>query len=286
VRREPTEVAVVLARFRLLLAGVALASCGPSGLPVSPPPAEAVSSSARPAGALRPPPPSEAAPPPTGAPSHASASASAWAVSVAPSASARPAEPSSALTSAGPSPNRHLIPGRHVPSALAHPARPTRLVPGVYACKVDDMYRLRTCHVEVDAEDGGRTWLEVDRDNLLPMRGVLEEDHGVLVFEGFPTEAQPFGCYACDGVCRGGRTNCACTEAQLLGEKTCLEQVLRIRFTGAPGAYRGKMTHDTYFQTVNDDAERSPNAFDVSVNRYNVTLGRKLPDTAPMPIAD
>jgi hypothetical protein len=199
----------------------------------------------------------------------------------APPIPARAKGPTTAADTPAAAVNRRLIPGRHVPSALAHAARPAKIPAGIYACKVDDMYRLRTCRVEVDPEDGGRTWLEVDSGNLLGMRGVLEDDHGVLVFEGFPTEEQPFGCYSCHQECPAARPGCACTEAQALGEQTCLQQPLRIRFTGGIGAYRGKMTHDTYFQTVNDDAERSPNAFAVSVNHYNVTLGRKLPPTTP-----
>lgn len=147
---------------------------------------------------------------------------------------------------------------------------------------MDDLYRLRTCRVETDPEDGGRTWLEVDGGNLLPMRGVLEDDRGALVFEGFPTEEQPFGCYTCEEPCRANPAQCGCTEVQKMGETTCLSQVLRFRLVGGPGALRGPMTHDTYFRTFHDDAAHSPDAFQVSVNRYNVTLGRKQRAADPL----
>lgn len=148
-----------------------------------------------------------------------------------------------------------------------------RIATGFYQCKVDDLYKLRTC--KVDRDEAGHTWLEVLEGSLLPMRGLLEEDKGDLVFEGFPTEPQPFGCYRCSDVCADPRDPaCDCTETQLLGLSTCKEQVLRVRFRGGVGYLRGAMTHDIYFQTF--DEQRRPKAFDVQINKYNVTLGRRL----------
>jgi hypothetical protein len=169
-----------------------------------------------------------------------------------------------------------LMTGRHAPAGLTRPVRPVRLADGYYACKTDDLYKLRACRIDRDA--AGRTWLEMLPNNLLPMRGLLEEDNGTLVFEGFPTEPQPFGCYTCAEACETpGDAACDCNETQLLGRRSCLEQPLVVRFRGAPGAYKGSLTHDTYFQTFTFDGPRAPKAFHVSVNRYNVTLGRKLP---------
>lgn len=171
-----------------------------------------------------------------------------------------------------------LIPGRHAPSGLTRPAKPVRIAPGFYECKVDDLYKLRSC--KVDRDEAGRTWLEVLPGNLLPMRGLLEEEKGDLVFEGFPTEPVPFGCYRCSDACEDPQSpRCECTEAQLLGARTCQEQVLRVRFRGNVGALRGAMTHDLYFQSV--DEARRPKAFDVQVNKYNVTLGRRLVEDRP-----
>lgn len=135
------------------------------------------------------------------------------------------------------------------------------------------MYKLRTC--KVDRDEAERTWLEVLPGSLLPMRGLLEEDKGDLVFEGFPTEAEPFGCYRCSEACVDPKSpQCDCTESQLLGLRTCKEQVLRVRFRGGVGALRGAMTHDIYFQGF--DEQRRPKDFSVQVNKYNVTLGRRM----------
>ena len=186
--------------------------------------------------------------------------------------------PAPPLPAPAPLASPRLIAGRHAPSGLVRPAKPVRISPGFYQCKVDDVYKLRTC--KVDRDDAGRTWLEVLAGSLLPMRGLLEEDKGDLVFEGFPTEAEPFGCYRCSDACVDPMSpQCDCTEVQLVGLKTCKEQVLRVRFRGGVGALRGSLTHDVYYQSF--DEERRPKAFDVQINKYNVTLGRRLVEEKP-----
>ena len=209
-----------------------------------------------------------------------------------PSVPARPGPASTAIEAAPEPPvakrppppppeNPRLLSGRHAPSGLTRPPRPVRLSDGLYACKTDDFYRLRTCSVERDAE--GRTWLEVHEGNLLPMRGLLEEDHGDLVFEGFPTEAAPFGCYACPETC-GGEA-CGCNAVQELGARTCLQQAFHVRLRGGPGLRKGTLTHDVYFKSFDfSDGVRTLKAFDVTVNKYVLTIGRKLrPGEDPAP---
>lgn len=66
--------------------------------------------------------------------------------------------------------------------ASAGPAKPTRVLPGLYACKITDLYRLRDCEVRVDGE--GRTWLSFGHDNLIDPIGVLYDDGDVVRFEG------------------------------------------------------------------------------------------------------
>lgn len=65
---------------------------------------------------------------------------------------------------------------------FAGPAKPTRVMPGLYACKITDIYRLRDCEVRVDPE--GRTWLSFGHDNLIDPIGVLYDDGDVVRFEG------------------------------------------------------------------------------------------------------
>ena len=180
-----------------------------------------------------------------------------------------------------PQENPRLLAGRHAPSGLTRPPRPVRLGDGPYACKTDDLYRLRTCAIERDAE--GRTWLDMHEGNLLPMRGLLEEDHGDLVFEGFPTEATPFGCYRCQETCVGG--TCGCNPVQELGARTCLEQPLRVRLRGGAGLWKGTLTHDVYFKSFDSNGGvQTLKDFDVNVNKYVVTIGRKLrPGEDPSP---
>ncbi len=71
-------------------------------------------------------------------------------------------------------------PPRQVVSAGS--VKPTRVVPGLYACKVTDLYKLRDCEVRMDAE--GRTWLRFGHENLIDPIGVLYDDGDVVRFEG------------------------------------------------------------------------------------------------------
>lgn len=256
--RRASRQASFLSRARALVAvglGVSGAACAASAPGPAPPSAE------------------DPTPRPVVLTNAASAERAAPADAAPPPALPPSAPPAVATTAPPPLASPRLIAGRHAPSGLTRPPKPVRIAPGFYQCKVDDIYKLRTC--KVDRDEAGRTWLDVLAGSLLPMRGLLEEDKGDLVFEGFPTDPEPFGCYRCNDACAEPKSaQCDCTPTQLLGLETCKAQVLRVRFRGGVGSLRGAMTHDIYFQSFDED--RRPKAFDVQINKYNVTIGRRL----------
>jgi hypothetical protein len=101
--------------------------------------------------------------------------------------------------------------GHYYPPQLDAPARPSKIRPGLYACHISEMYKLRDCTVR--KTPSGHTLLEFASDNLFGLTGVLYDDGPVVRYEAWLTEHSiVVGCDGCErqplhGVLRGGGRN-------------------------------------------------------------------------------
>lgn len=162
---------------------------------------------------------------------------------------------------------------RHRPSALDQPPSPVRLLPGAYSCRVSREYKLRECTVERDAE--GRTFLEFAAGNLLGMRGVVTETGGVLEFEGFLTEEQPFGCSSCQERCIADPSSCGCDPLPAAAIVECLAQPLRfiLRPAAKGGSFRGVLPYRVYYNDyVGEGAARRAEGFTFREESFEIDL--------------
>jgi len=161
---------------------------------------------------------------------------------------------------------------RHRPKALDEAARPTRLTPGPYSCRVSREYRLRDCTVERDAE--GRTLLEFAEGNLIGMRGVVTDAGGALEFEGWLTEEQPFGCSHCADRCVEDPSSCSCDELPEAAVVECVAQPLRVTLRpSAAGRYRGSMSYRVFYnEYVGEGPARRPQGFVAKEERFEIDL--------------
>lgn len=119
-------------------------------------------------------------------------------------------------------PETRVAEGHYVPSLLAEPARPTRVQPGIYACKVTTIYKLRDCWVHKD--EAGRTLLTFAPDNLLSLSGVLYDDGPVVRYQATLLDNSDL-------------TSCA----------GCERQPLNGVFRGKGARYEGLLTFRRYF---------------------------------------
>lgn len=100
-------------------------------------------------------------------------------------------------------------------------ARPARIQPGVYDCKITLIYKLRRCWVHLDGD--GRTRLEFAADNLLHLAGVLWDDGPAVRFEGK-----------------------LLTPSTLIDCPGCEKEPLHAVFRGQNGKYTGLLTFRKY----------------------------------------
>lgn len=133
------------------------------------------------------------------------------------------------------------------PEALRQPARPAKLKPGLYQCSVGEGYKLRDCLVEKDSE--GRTLLEIGNGNLVAARGVIWDAGQGLRFEGWLTDARPFGCFGCQDRCYVEPEQCGCKPPPLEVAEACVVQSVSIDFKGAGNSFRGEMTYHRFWPT-------------------------------------
>lgn len=105
--------------------------------------------------------------------------------------------------------------------AFTSAARPSRIQPGHYDCKVTRLYKLRPCRVERDSE--GRTILTFE-EGLLHLRGVLYDDGPIVRYEASLLDAKSV--IACEG---------------------CTRQPLEGIFRGERGSYEGLLTFRTMY---------------------------------------
>ncbi len=159
---------------------------------------------------------------------------------------------------------------RHRPAALDQKARPTRVKPGKYACKISREYKLRDCVVETSPE--GHTLLEVLPGNLLGLRGVLWDEGSAVHFEGWPTEEQPFGCTSCQDRCVAYPGTCVCQPLPPEAIRECIAQPVTFVLRGTT-RLTGTLTHGVYFNAyVGEGAQRHPEGFEVKPEKLEVVI--------------
>lgn len=140
--------------------------------------------------------------------------------------------------------------GHYVPPRLSRPPLPSRITPGAYGCKITEIYRLRECTVEVDAQ--GHTLLEFHAGNLLSLRGVLYDDGPVVRFEGWLTDAGGLGC------------------------NTCAQQPLHAVFRGSGTAWQGLLLYKGHFDPlVTPDLPAADVVIEEAIDRFPLKLVRK-----------
>lgn len=159
---------------------------------------------------------------------------------------------------------------RHHAKVLDGAARPAKLAPGNYVCRVDAMYKLRPCTVTRD--ERGFTWLEAP-DGLLGLKGVLYDDGGALVFDGTTAEERPFGCFSCQERCTTDPSSCGCTELMPDASRECLAQPVVVRLTKQGSSWVGNVKYKTYFNHYEGDgAARHVTGWDPKDNTFLVEV--------------
>lgn len=164
-----------------------------------------------------------------------------------------------AQLSTAPLPQLSLKDGHYHPPQLDAPPRPSRIHPGVYACRIATMYKLREC--TVSKTPSGHTLLEFHSDNLLCLNGVLYDDGPVVRYEAWLT--QPSTIVGCDG---------------------CQRQPLHGLLRGAGGRYKGLLTFRNYADPLLPTPLPDANAtFEDADDRFALVLNYKGPLPSPPP---
>jgi hypothetical protein len=112
--------------------------------------------------------------------------------------------------------------GTYLSPAFLGAARPSRIKPGRYDCKISEGYKLRQCRVARDSD--GRTILTFEDTNLLHLRGVLYDDGPVVRYEATLLDTKSV--VDCEG---------------------CMRQPLEGLFRGEGGNYDGLLTFRTMY---------------------------------------
>jgi hypothetical protein len=163
---------------------------------------------------------------------------------------------------------------RHRPALLDQSARPCRIKPGKYACRISEGYKLRDCVVERLAS--GHVMLEVGPGNLIGLRGVLYDDGPVVRFEGWPTDDRPFQCYTCQDRCYLDPGSCGCTPGPLARTASCLAQPVHGVFKGGGRTWRGVVIwRDYYDPAVHDGLPPRTLVSEKGLDRFEVLLKRR-----------
>ncbi len=136
---------------------------------------------------------------------------------------------------------------RPAPAALSEAPRPTKLKPGLYRCSVGEGYKLRDCLVEKDAD--GRTLLEIGEGNLIAARGVVWDEGRGLHFEGWLTDARPFGCFGCQDRCYVDPDSCGCKPPPFEVAEACVVQQVSMDLKGAGNQFRGELLYHQFWAT-------------------------------------
>lgn len=214
------------------------------------------------------------------------------AVASSPAVAPKPAEPATIATGGAPAPvdtapDRQPDPAadraaelaaldqapRFHPALLDEPARPSRIKPGRYKCKVSREYKLRGCRVSMD--EAGRTLLEIEDGNLVEAKGVLFNDGSAVRFEGWLSGKRPFGCFACQDRCFLDPGQCACSPLPPEASRACLAQPVRIELSGAGSRWHGPLVYEHYVNRYEGSGpDRHVTGFTTERQSYELTLVR------------
>jgi hypothetical protein len=148
--------------------------------------------------------------------------------------------------------------GHYHPPLLEGDARPSRIRPGHYACKVDLMYKLRDCSVSKNEQ--GHTLLRFASDNLLALEGVLYDDGAVVRFEGWLYEP-----------------------SSVVGCKGCEKQPMHAVFRGAGNRWQGLLRFRDYYDPYTPpDLPAADEKIEAADDRFPMVLEfRALPAEPP-----
>lgn len=145
--------------------------------------------------------------------------------------------------------------GHYWPPSLDAEARPSRIKPGKYACKITSLYRLRDCTVTLNEQ--GHSLLEFAGDNLFGLKGVLYDDGAVTRYEAWLTE--PSSLYDCEG---------------------CEKQPIQGVFRGSGNTFSGLLL----LRNVYDDRSAPPvPAGDIKFEEANDRMPLSLQYRGPLP---
>ncbi len=133
---------------------------------------------------------------------------------------------------------------RYRPRLLDETPATSSIIAGDYLCRISKEYKLRPCTVRVDAR--GHTRLSVPQ-GLVAIEGVLYDDSGTVRFDGWPTEAYPFGCFSCAPKCAQDPSSCECHELNPAASAHCLAQPITFDLKPQSKGWRGTMRYNLYY---------------------------------------
>lgn len=161
-------------------------------------------------------------------------------------------------------------PLRYRPRLLDEAPAPAAIAPGDYRCKVSREYKLRPCTVRVD--ERGHTRLTIP-EALIALEGVVYDEGRGLRFDGWPTEARPFGCFTCDERCTVDPSSCACTELPPAASAHCLAQPVAIDFKADGKGWKGTLRWGIYYSRYQGDLPgRRPVGYEIRTEDLVVEL--------------
>ncbi len=126
---------------------------------------------------------------------------------------------------------------------LAQAPAVSSIAAGDYVCKISKEYKLRPCTVRVDPK--GHTILTIP-EALIALEGVIYDEGNVVHFDGWPTEARPFGCFTCDPRCIVDPSSCMCDELPPAASAHCKAQPVTFELKRNGAGWRGTMNYTTY----------------------------------------
>jgi len=141
---------------------------------------------------------------------------------------------------------------------------------GDYVCKISKEYKLRPCTVRVDPQ--GHTILTIP-EGLIALEGVIYDEGDVVHFDGWPTEARPFGCFSCDPRCTVDPSSCMCDELPPAASAHCLAQPVTFELKRKGDGWRGMMNYTTYSSRYEGEVpKRRVTGYETEVDTFVVEI--------------